>query len=167
MVLLCKSLVWARAWSHVFISWFIPAIGTSSYSVDEKPLDISWYSSFVVTLLSSLLPYTCNPKKEKSAGTWLTWQTKLTGVAELCPDHLHFKEFPCCVFKHLPSHKKALVSLTVESIMQPKLQMLPAVFLPHIVYALHNCHRKENLILTSVISVLELYTLNYQVELFS
>lgn len=95
-------------------------------------------------------------------GSGLLCTLSLTGVAKLCSDHLHFKEFPCCVFKHLPS-EKVLVSLTVESAMQ---QMLPAVFLPHI-DALHNCHRKENLILTSAVSVLELNNLNYQVELFS
>lgn len=58
----------------------------------------------------------------------------LSGVANLCSDHLHFMEFLCYVFKHLPSNNKVLVSLTVESIIQPKLQMLPAVFLPHIIF---------------------------------
>lgn len=101
-------------------------------------------------------------------GSGLLCTLSLTGVAKLCSDHLHFKEFPRCVFKHLPS-EKVLVSLTVESAMQPELQMLPAVFLPHI-DALHNCHRNTQLpylILTSAVSVLELNNLNYQVELFS
>lgn len=56
----------------------------------------------------------------------------LSGVAKLCSDHLHFKEFPLLCFQ-TPPFKQGLVSLTVESIMQFKLQMLPAVLLPQIV----------------------------------
>lgn len=49
-------------------------------------------------------------------------------MAKLCSDlHrtckitcLYFKEFPCCVSEQLLSNNKALVSLTVESVMQAK-----------------------------------------------